>query len=143
MKFEFESLSELPDVAKSYLANNHHTSLHCFYAEMGTGKTTFINELCKQLGVEGETSSPTYSIINEYVTKNGKTIFHIDLYRISSIEEAIEIGIEDYINSNSYCFIEWPQIIEALLPLPYVKNELSLLDNSRRILNSVLIDSGN
>jgi len=93
--------------------------------------------------VEGETSSPTYSIINEYVTKNGKTIFHIDLYRISSIEEAIEIGIEDYINSNSYCFIEWPQIIEALLPLPYVKNELSLLDNSRRILNSVLIDSGN
>lgn len=143
MKFEFESLSELPDVAKSYLANHHHTSLHCFYAEMGIGKTTFINELCKQLGVEGETSSPTYSIINEYVTKNGKTIFHIDLYRISSIEEAIEIGIEDYINSNSYCFIEWPQIIEALLPLPYVKNELSLLDNSRRILNSVLIDSGN
>lgn len=143
MELRIETLAEVEQAAMQYLSALSATKLHCFYAEMGTGKTTFINELCKQLGVQGETSSPTYSIINEYVTNNDNTIYHIDLYRINSIEEAIELGIEDYINSKSYCFIEWPQVIEPLLPLPHIKTEIKLLENSERQINASQIAVGN
>jgi len=138
MEIQINSLNQLQQAAKTYLAHLEDQKLHCFYAEMGTGKTTFINELCKQLGVTTETSSPTYSIVNEYASNKGQTIYHIDLYRINTIEEAIELGIEDYINNNSFCFIEWPEVIEALLPLPYVKTEISLIENNQRLISANL-----
>lgn len=95
-------------------AGSGHT-LWTFYGEMGAGKTTFIKALCKVLGVTDEVSSPTYSLVNEYHTSDGKTVYHFDFYRINSIEEAYDIGYEDYFYSGNICLIEWPQRIEELL----------------------------
>lgn len=94
-----------------------------FYGKQGVGKTTFIKLICKELGVDDITASPSFSIVNEYQTsgKTPKTIYHFDFYRIKDISEVYDMGYEDYFYSNSYCFIEWPEKIETLLPPNYVK----------------------
>ena len=106
-----------------------------FDAEMGRGKTTFINALYKVLNVEDETSSPTYSLVNEYASPKG-TIFHMDLYRINDVEEALDAGIEEYFYSNSYCFIEWPSKIEELLPSEVVKVFINLGKDNERLITT-------
>lgn len=110
------SLEEVAAAAKEVLLFCETQKKIAFYGEMGAGKTTFIKELCQAVGCKDEANSPTYPIVNEYETKQGGRIFHIDLYRLDSEEEALDIGIEEYIDApNAYCFIEWPQIIEHLL----------------------------
>lgn len=99
---------------------------------MGVGKTTLIKEICKELGTNDITSSPTFSIVNEYKTKTNHTIYHFDFYRINNEEEAYNIGVEDYFNSDAWCLIEWPSVIQNLLPLDYVNIHLSELDDGQR-----------
>lgn len=107
-------LDEIESVIPSIFAAlaNHKTIL--FQGEMGAGKTTLIKSLCESLGVEDEVSSPTYALVNEYESPSG-IIYHFDLFRLKSIEEALDLGIEDYLNSGSLCLIEWPELILSLL----------------------------
>jgi len=101
---------------------------------MGAGKTTLIKELCKALGSSDQFSSPTYSVVNEYkIPSKDLSIYHIDLYRLNEIGEALDIGIEEYINENDYCFIEWPELIEPLLPKHCVHVEIKSNENKREI----------
>lgn len=99
---------------------------------MGAGKTTVIHALCRAIGVTGQLSSPTFAIVNEYHGR--EPVYHIDLYRMKSIHEALEIGIEDYLSGHAYCFIEWPQLIEALLPDTTVKISIESINEHERIL---------
>lgn len=108
-------LSELPKAAAQILEVAEENRVFLFYANMGMGKTTLIKELCKQLGVDENVSSPTFSIVNEYEAK-GKQIYHFDFYRIKDEHEAFDLGYEEYFYSGSYCFVEWPERIENLLP---------------------------
>ena len=122
MNIEIESLSKLPEIASNIIEHLNlkvemqNNNCIAFYGEMGAGKTTLIKELCKQFGVSDITSSPSFSLINEYLSRENKSIFHFDFYRINHIEEAYDIGYEDYFFSGQYCFIEWPEMIDSLLP---------------------------
>ena len=125
------SISELNSVAKEILSSVKNKAL-LFYGEMGAGKTTLIKELCKELGIEDLASSPTFSLVNEYHTHNSEIVYHFDFYRIEDENEAYDIGIEDYFYSEAWCFIEWPQNIENLLPLESTEIHLSVLENGQR-----------
>ncbi len=103
-----------------------------FKGEMGAGKTTFIQALCKELGVKSAMSSPTFSLVNEYLTANKEVIYHFDMYRIQKEEEALDMGIEEYLYSNNWCFIEWAEKIENLLPNNYSIIHISVLKNKKR-----------
>ena len=124
------SLNELQAVSKQ-LINNLKSKTILLYGEMGVGKTTLIKELVKELGSRDEVSSPTYSIVNEYELKNDK-IYHFDLYRIKDLDEAFNFGIEDYLYSNHWVIIEWPEIIEGLITENYDCIFLSLRDDNTR-----------
>jgi len=125
------SLEDLTSIATQIIASAKNKTL-LFYGQMGVGKTTLIKEICKQLGVLDNISSPTFSLVNEYQTTNNTAIFHFDFYRIKEEEEALDMGIEDYLYNNNWCLIEWPENIENLLPLDAVQIHLSILDNEQR-----------
>lgn len=126
-------LSDLSVVAEQIL-DTAASKILLFYGEMGSGKTTLIKELAKQLGVEDVTSSPTFSLVNEYHSKNGEIVYHFDFYRIEDEEEAYDMGIEEYFDSGAWCFIEWPENVENLLPLESVVIKLTINpDNTRTI----------
>lgn len=124
-------LNELTQVAKDVLKNAPQKIL-LFYGDMGVGKTTLIKELCNVLGVKDVAHSPTFSLVNEYQTSNNDTVYHFDFYRIENEEEAYDMGVEDYLYSNNWCFIEWPENVKNLLPLDAVVVKISLLDNEQR-----------
>lgn len=128
------NLSELAQAATELLQNHPNKKVFAFYGQMGAGKTTFIKEICKALGVIDNTSSPTFSIINEYKTNNGEKVFHFDFYRLKNETEAYDLGYEDYLYSNNYCFIEWPEKIENLLPEDLVKVTITVKGERREIL---------
>lgn len=118
---EIRTPTALPEAAIALLKCFPHGRVFVFYGEMGAGKTTFIKALCEVLGTNEPLSSPTYALVNEYTFGN-QFIYHMDLYRLTSLDEALNIGIEDYLaNEKGYCFIEWPQLIETLLPTDVVK----------------------
>lgn len=132
------SVEELPNVARSILKFADDKKVFALYGDMGAGKTTLIKEICKQLGSADSFNSPSYSIVNEYLmdetgSKIRNKIYHIDLYRLKKIEEAIEVGIEDYITGETYCFIEWPELVERLLPDDIVKIEMKPDGNLRNL----------
>jgi tRNA threonylcarbamoyladenosine biosynthesis protein TsaE len=115
IKITIKNLSELPQAATQILEVAEGNRIFLFYANMGMGKTTLIKELCKQLGVNENVSSPTFSIVNEY-EGGGKRIYHFDFYRLKDEHEAFDLGYEEYFYSGNYCFVEWPEKIENLLP---------------------------
>lgn len=113
-----ENVSEIADKFISLVENKKKFA---FYGEMGVGKTTFIKALCKQLGVNQVVTSPTFALINEYRTSDQKLIYHFDLYRINKVEELFDFGFEDYMYSDHFCFIEWPEKAEFVLPADITK----------------------
>jgi tRNA threonylcarbamoyladenosine biosynthesis protein TsaE len=125
-------LNELPNLAKLLLSFSGDTKHFLFYAPMGAGKTTLIKELCKALGSVDHFSSPTYSIVNEY-NANKTKIYHFDLYRIQTAEELLDIGMEEYLDSNAYCFIEWPNLAEAFVKKDFIKIVIEVDGNNRHI----------
>ncbi|NOR29022.1 MAG: tRNA (adenosine(37)-N6)-threonylcarbamoyltransferase complex ATPase subunit type 1 TsaE [Lutibacter sp.] len=130
------SLHQLPEIAKEVLQFAEHKVL-LFYGEMGVGKTTLIKELVKQLEVLDTVSSPTFSLVNEYHTKNNDTIFHFDFYRIDNEEEAMDMGIEEYLYSDNWCLIEWPNKVENLLPLNSVSITITTNSNQQRTIELI------
>jgi tRNA threonylcarbamoyladenosine biosynthesis protein TsaE len=123
-------LEDLPAIAEGLLNFAGPEKIICFKATMGAGKTTFIKALCLQLQSTSDFSSPTYSIVNEYSCSQGK-IYHFDLYRLNSLEEAMDIGMEEYLDSGNYCFIEWPDLVIEALLTSFILVEISLSDNIR------------
>ncbi len=133
MQISIPSLADLPTVARQLLNICKNEKKIAFYGTLGAGKTTLIKQLCQELGVEPTlTSSPTYAIVNEYQGK--APIYHLDLYRLNNIEEALNIGIEDYLDSSHYCLIEWPQIIEPMMDGQFVAIDIEVGKNEERIL---------
>lgn len=126
------NLLELNIIAKWLINNSLDYNVWLFNGEMGAGKTTLINEISLQMGVLNPTSSPTYSIVNEYETSKG-IIYHLDLFRLKDISEAIDAGIEEILFSKSICFIEWPEIILPLLENKYLEINISNIGESRKI----------
>lgn len=109
------SPSELPSAARDFIASIGDRRIFAFYGKMGAGKTTFITAVCRELGVTEPVTSPTFAIVNEYTSSDGP-IYHFDFYRIKKLEEVYDMGFEDYFYSGALCFIEWPELIEDVLP---------------------------
>lgn len=131
--FKVESLAEIQTAAKRILDVSDGRKLFVFIGEMGAGKTTIIKEICRLLKVDDSLSSPSYSLVNEYRTTDNEPVYHIDLYRLNQLDDALAIGIEDYIDEQHYCFVEWPELIEPLLPQSAVRVYVAASDNVREI----------
>ena len=125
--------SELPEVVSQLLDYSSGTVVWLFEGELGAGKTTTIKELCRQLKCIDEPSSPTFNIINEYLTEDASPVYHFDFYRIKVEEEAYDIGVEEYFDSGYYCFVEWPDKIPSLWPDQYVQVAIKYDQSDRRI----------
>ena len=121
MKIIVNCISESKSVALQLIQYKKNKNIICFYGEMGVGKTTFIKEICKNLLVDDNVSSPTFSIVNQYKTKQNKIIYHFDFYRLETEEEAYDMGYEEYFFQNDLCLIEWPEKIEGLIPQDIIK----------------------
>lgn len=131
-KYLCQNLDDLPLLALTLINKYPQHLIFAFWGEMGVGKTTFIKQLCKTLGVKEEiTTSPSFAIVNEYQGAQNKTIYHFDFFRIKNITEAYDIGYEDYFFSGNYCFIEWPEKIETLLPENSINVKISEQNNIR------------
>lgn len=129
-----ERPSDLKAIAEKLLALYPHARIFAFFGEMGIGKTTFIQEICYMLDVNETVSSPSYSIVNHYLSKQGNSIYHFDFYRINKLEEIYDLGYEHYFFSGNFCFIEWPERLEALLPENYVRIDM-VLQGTRRMIS--------
>lgn len=116
MKITISSLDAINDAAKQFVAAMGNNRVFAFYGKMGAGKTTFIKALCTQLGVDDVITSPTFAIVNEYTAGDGSPIYHFDFYRIKKLDEVYDMGYEDYFYNGGLCLIEWPELIETLLP---------------------------
>lgn len=115
-KIEIGSLSELPEVAEAVLGELHGRSVVLFRGPMGAGKTTLISRIAAALGAQDTVTSPTFALVNQYEGAGGRRIYHFDFYRINSVEEALDLGYEEYFYSGDLCLVEWPEKIEPLLP---------------------------
>ena len=135
MTITINSLADICSAAKEFVAQIGENTIFAFYGAMGAGKTTFIKALCEVLGVEDVVTSPTFAIVNEYrSSKNAELIYHFDFYRIKKIEEVYDMGYEDYFFSGCLCFIEWPELIEELLPEDAVKVSIRELEDGSRVV---------
>lgn len=130
-----KDLSEIHQAAREFLGLVQGHSIIAFYAPMGAGKTTFTTAICKELGVSSEVSSPTFAIVNEYRTAGEQSIFHFDFYRIRKLEEALDIGLYDYLDSGELCILEWPENIEELLPDNTLKVYITVQEDQSRLLS--------
>lgn len=133
-RISISDLSELPRAAEQFLQALGERKVVAFYAEMGTGKTTFTAALARALGVEDAVNSPTFAILNEYRDTTGAPIYHFDFYRLRSAAEAVDLGFEDYFYSGRLCLIEWPEIVEEILPEDCVRVRITTEADGSRIL---------
>ncbi len=125
------SIDQLPDLASEVIEKFSEYKVFIFHGQLGAGKTTFIKQLCRHLGVEDNMSSPTFGLVNEYLLSNGDSIYHLDCYRLEDESEAWDIGLEEILDGRQYCFIEWPDKILNLLPENYVRVEITLEEAQR------------
>lgn len=130
------SLDQIQEVAEQIIASNPKKII-LFNGEMGVGKTTLIKQLCKNLGVEDATSSPTFSLVNEYYTSNNQIVYHFDFYRLNKETEALDMGVDDYLYSGNWCFIEWSEKIASLIPEDHSTVTIELLADRKRSLELV------
>lgn len=134
MIIEVKDKKQLPHASKELLKFAGDKKIFAFYGAMGSGKTTFIKALCSELGAVDIVSSPTFTLVNEYKTTRGESIFHIDFYRIKKQEEVYDFGIEEYLTGESWCFMEWPELVEEILPDDIVKVRISVGGHEERTL---------
>lgn len=134
MQIIISDIKQIDQAAKEFIANIGENKVFAFYGKMGAGKTTFIKAVCEELDVEDVITSPTFAIINEYESKTVGNIYHFDFYRIKKIEEVYDMGYEDYFYSDNLCFIEWPELIENLLPENTVKVSITETPDGKRII---------
>lgn len=136
MEIKITSLDKIQEAAKQFIAAMENSTVFAFYGKMGAGKTTFIKAVCEELGVTDVINSPTFAIINEYRSDTtGELIYHFDFYRINKVEEAFDFGYEDYFYSGALCFIEWPELVEELLPPDAVKVSIEEQKNGSRLIS--------
>lgn len=135
MNFLLSDLSDIDVVAARFIEKMNNRKVFAFYGEMGVGKTTFIKAICKAMGVTETITSPTFAIVNEYEKSDDSPIYHFDFYRINNIEEVYDFGYEDYFYSGNICFIEWPELIETLLPEDVVKVQILVDEYEQRLIS--------
>ena len=129
------SVNDISDASFWILSQSGGKKQFAFYGEMGAGKTTIIKSICQILGTKDNVSSPTFSIINEYSTEFGDFLYHFDFYRIEKREEVFEFGFEEYLDSDSYCFLEWPEKVEEILPHDIIKIYINVSEDGVRRLS--------
>ena len=135
MEIKINTLADINEAAQSFITAMNDNTVFAFYGEMGAGKTTFVKAVCEELGVTDVITSPTFSIVNEYRSdKTGELIYHFDFYRIDDIEEVYDMGYEDYFYSGAVCFIEWPELVEDLLPEDVIKIKIEEKEDKTRII---------
>lgn len=139
IKIEIRSLNEINNAAKKLVETFGNQRIFAFYGKMGAGKTTFIKALCEELGSEDNVTSPTFALINEYTTNSSMLIYHFDFYRIKNIQEAFDLGYDDYFFSGNYCFVEWPEMIEQLLPTDIVEVKITADENEMRTIEASIV----
>jgi tRNA threonylcarbamoyladenosine biosynthesis protein TsaE len=135
MRILINDKKHLPAAAGKLLDQTGEKKILAFYGSMGAGKTTIIKAVCKVLGAADLVSSPTFTLVNEYMTVTGESLYHIDFYRINKKEEVFDFGIEEYLSSGSYCFMEWPELVEDILPPETVRIKITVGGNEERILD--------
>lgn len=136
MRIEIKHKRELPASVSKLLRHYPDARIFAFYGAMGSGKTTIIKSICKSLGAIDIISSPTFTLVNEYRTSGGESLYHIDFYRIKKVEEVFDFGLEEYFSDGSFCFLEWPELIGELLPEKVLKIKISVGMNEERILET-------
>lgn len=135
MEIKINSLADINEAAKQFIENMGDGKVFAFYGKMGAGKTTFIKAICEELGVDDVITSPTFAIVNEYQSATtGNSIYHFDFYRIKKLEEVYDMGYEDYFYSGSLCFLEWPELIDDLLPEDATKVTIEATDDGGRVV---------
>ncbi len=134
MEIIADGIEQLPAAAKELLEAYPDARVFAIYGGMGAGKTTFIKEICNQLDCRDHVVSPTFAIINHYHTGSGESLYHCDFYRIDSVEEAINTGVAEYLTGEWYCFLEWPERIEPLLPESVVRITITVNDDGARVI---------
>lgn len=134
MKIEVNNKKDLPSAIKRLLKYSGGRRIFALYGSLGAGKTTIIKEICKQLGASDSASSPSFTLVNEYRTARGESLYHIDFYRVKNTGEVFDIGLEEYLYGGSYCFMEWPDLIEELLPPDTIRVHITARENEKRIL---------
>jgi tRNA threonylcarbamoyladenosine biosynthesis protein TsaE len=132
MKIKIDSLENIHEAAREFIENMGGSNVFAFYGKMGAGKTTFIKAICEEQGVDDVITSPTFAIVNEYTDIDGDPIYHFDFYRIKKLEEVYDMGYEDYFDSGYLCLLEWPELIEELLPEDAVKVTITELEDGTR-----------
>ena len=135
MEIQIQDLEHIREAARQFIAVMGDRKVFAFSGHMGAGKTTFVKAVCEELGVEDVITSPTFAIINEYQSREGDTIYHFDFYRIKKLEEVYDMGYEDYFYSGALCFIEWPELIEDLLPEDAVKVSITEKEDGSRVVS--------
>jgi len=137
MKIVVTDKSRLRDAARHFLRETAGRHIFAFYGQMGSGKTTFIRAICNELGVTDTVTSPTFTLINEYKRPDNPPVFHFDFYRIRKITEVLDFGIEEYFDSASPCFMEWPELIEPLLPPATLRLSITVTDDGSRVIETL------
>ena len=133
MEIKIQSLEQIHEAAREFISAMGDNTVFALYGKMGAGKTTFVKALCEELGVSDVITSPTFAIVNEYRSdENGELIYHFDCYRIKKLSEVYDMGYEDYFYSGALCFIEWPELVEELLPGDAVKVTIEELEDGTR-----------